>query len=310
MANGVYSLTNQPGFKLAQGDPVFFDFRDFRYIHFGDLLFFIPLLICLSRNFQVVCLATGSHKAILEFLLPIANYKIALLETPPWPAREWGGGRGMVITTPYLLSRAIYPPDFAIIGLGLVSAPIHQPFPEFLANAFLRFAEITEWPPEDISTLTAAWSQDIKKRIKHDAAKYDADLPEHCIWLAPYLGSGRFRDFLGAKQRALTKTAIEICQHEGGTLLLAGSSTDPPIQITRVPILDLRGNDIVRMLCLAGSTKVRQGIGFDGFWMHIFDILGKRFDVLFRGRYTQFARDLHYDSVNISFLRSGTRKYL
>ena len=310
VANGVYSLTDQPGFKLAHGDPVFFDFRDFRYTHFGDLLFFVPLLICLSRNFQVVCLATGSHKAILEFLLPIANYKITLMEAPPWLVRVQGGGRGMVITTPYLLSRAIYPPDFTIIGLGLVSAPTHQPFPEFLANAFLRFAEVTEWPPEDISTLTAAWSQDIKKRIKHDAAKYDADLPEHCIWLAPYLGSGRFRDFLRTKQRALISAAIERSRGNGATIILAGGRNDPAIQIENANWLDMRGNDIVRMLCLAGSNKVSEGIGFDGFWMHIFDILGKRFDVLFRGRYTQFARDLHYDSVNISFLGSGARRYL
>ena len=310
VANGVYCRGGTPALMLKADTPIFFDFRDSRYTHFGDLLFFVPLLLCLSRRFPVTCLATGQHKAILAFMLPVAHTPVALMEAPPpslWNDRD---RPALVVTTPYLLAGAAYPAHLAVVGLGMPSAPVGEPYPEFLASAFLRQVAVDEGSPGDIAATTLRWTGDLKRRIAHEAARLDRSLPDHCIWLAPYLGSGRFRDFLKTKQRRLLSTAEKMARREGATLILAGGRNDPPVRIHEASLLDMRGNDIVHMVCLAGSPRVRRGIGFDGFWMHVFDMLGKPFDVLFRGRLTPLGRDLHDRSVNVSFLKGGTRNYL
>jgi hypothetical protein len=310
VVNGVYLRGKFPEGPLADDTTFFFDLRNNRYIHFGDLLFFIPLILFLAERYPVACLATGTHRALLDFFLPADHHAVVLLEEPPAEFLLPQKAPTFIITTPYLLVKTRYPDTHTVVGLGLLSAPTRIPYPQFLAQAFLHFVRLPDWTPEQLSEITMKWIEGLRERINKAAVDEDSALPSCCIWLSPYLGSGRFRDLFRSKQRMLIATASGMSLRDGATILVAGSATDPPISWGDIPVQDMRGQDIVRMVRLAGSVKVIQGLGFDGFWMHLFDILEKRYDVLFRGRFTQMGRDLHYQSVNRSFLQGSNRKYL
>ncbi len=311
VADGVYFRGNQAALSLTDRTTIVFDFRDARFVHFGDLLFFIPLLLCLSQKFTVMILAHEPHKALLDFTLANLNGLIRIMEAPPAPLWNDETLPIVVITTTYGLPLAGYPRHFAVVGLGMPRANIHEPYPEFRAHSFLRFTDVNNFTAEHLLALIHEWRYDLKQRVEQNAQTLESELPDRTLWLAPYLSSGRFRDLFKVKQRYLASAAIERSKKLEATIILVGGKDDllpPPMSDT--DFIDMRGRNVVQMIGLAGSSRVLQGIGFDGFWMHVFDLLEKPFDTLFRGRYTKSARALHYNSVNLSFLRSATRNYL
>jgi len=289
--------------SLARG--VIADFRATRYIHFGDLMFFFPLLLALAARAPVTCLATGEHYQFLKFLLgdePLIQVTDTLAGGADAPR--------LVITSPY--SIGLDPHAWAgdhLYGVGLADEPVAERYPEYLANAFFRLTGLPYEGPQANRDRILGWCARVReKAIQHDTdACLALDAP--VLWFAPYMGSGRFRDLFGCHKRAVIAHACAKAQSHGQSLLLAGGKNDPLITLERPPLIDMRGRAITEMMRLAASPQVREGVGFDGFWMHFFDILGKPFEVRFRGRFTRAARDLHYQSVNVSFNYSTERRY-
>jgi hypothetical protein len=66
--------------------------------------------------------------------------------------------------------------------------------------------------------------------------------------------------------------------------------------------IDLRGKTtLADLFYLASHKNVKYNISFDGLLMHIFFIYGKKSHVLFRGRFTKSARDYLINYVNPPF---------
>jgi hypothetical protein len=305
--NGLFFRPGESGSSLAElkKTGAIVDFCESRYIHFGDLLFFIPLLLILAEHAPLRCIAPGVYREFLSFLLA-DTAKLSIHspgDAPPMP------DLCPVITSPYVIGLA---PDrwrgHPLVGIGLAEEPVRGRYPEYLARIFLNFAGI-ETHPEEIQERIRVWCHAIREKTQSLSREFDAPLKTNTLWVAPYMGSGRFRDLLGRKKSAILLRAQSLAQQSGASILLAGGKTDPPVTFGGLDFIDNRRATITDALCLAASPKVVSGVGFDGFWMHFFDILGKPYEVLFRGRYTKALRQLHYQSVNLSFCYFTERTY-
>lgn len=279
-----------------------FDFTDPRYIHFGDLLFFIPLMLSLSDHFPVACIATGNHhRRLLEFLL--AGTGIDILG----PGQTRPGAH--IVTNPYLLLND-YTGQGHIYGLGTPDGPISLPYPIFLAMALATHLGLEFMSVALLQEKIASWSARIRLALQA-GQEQQAPMPEQdAVFFSPYLGSGRFRDLINLKRRQLIASARSIAAKNRAKIIVVGGTYDPDLGLTDDNIIDMRGRDLMQMVYLAGSEKIIAGVGFDGFWMHFFDLIHKPYTVKFRGRLTPVAYQLHIDSVNVSFLSQGRRNYL
>ncbi|MEY3201052.1 MAG: hypothetical protein RIR70_602 [Pseudomonadota bacterium] len=310
--NGIYfrNLAKRPLplSKIIEGGVVF-DFRTSQYIHFGDLMFFFPLMFVLAARTRVSCIAAPIHQDFLAFLLE--GYPgISLIKAQPGNDEIRAGSHGLVITSPYLLGLNVQAWDgVPVIGVGLADEPVDERYPEYLAHACLDFCGVGITTGE-VRALTLDWCQAIRRKAEQHAANLDLGLGSENLWLAPYLGSGRFRDMFQCKKAGLLEYAGALAQKKRASIILAGSDSDPAVVLDDVQLIDKRGIKIVDAMCLAASPKILEGVGFDGFWMHFFDILGKPYAVRFRGRYTWAARQLHYQSINVSFCYFTERHYL
>jgi hypothetical protein len=258
-------------------------------------------MIGLAKRFPVACASNGAHQKLLAFLLE--GEGIHLL------GADSDFSNSHVVTSPYLLFNT-YSGQGHVVGVGMPDRPLAIPYPVWIASAFWEWAAL---PPVDADFFTGIirnWAVRVTERVSVQRGENIFPHIEKGVFLCPFLGSGRFRDVLKLKQNKLIKRATIIAEKNNAKIILVGGSNDPHLDIKGDNYIDMRGQDLQSMMRLAGHPKIISGIGFDGFWMHCFDLLSKSYLVKFRGRFTKNAYNMHINSVNISFLTNGARKYM
>jgi hypothetical protein len=281
----------------------FFDFSDDKYTHLGDILFYLPLILFLTKKkeFYIAILTNIERASFINSLLrPVGSvvdlYVIkSALDYP---------SEGVIITSPYKLfdyksSKLI------IVGLGNPHEVIDLKYPIYLANIFLsNFLDFND-KTESVNDGFEVWRNNFCSSLGNARGSFNSNL----LWVSPFIASGKFRDFLDKKKNAIINFAKQKADADNLDFALIGSVFDRRFFSELDINHDLRGRDLVELMFLANSDSVKAGVGFDNFWMHFFDIIGKPYFVKFRGRFLKSQYDLHFKSINLSFLRSSSRIY-
>lgn len=281
-------------------DNVYFDFSDDNYVHLGDVLFFLPLILYYGSINKVQLICDGTKAAVLKYLLDKSSIEYIFVDKIPSSA--------CVITFPYLFHKYNTPSSAqdCVYGVGLAENIPDLPYPLYLARNFMtaigredKYTEVCCNYERFVSIL----------RCAPLVVPSFQDLPVgfDVVLLSPYISSGKFRDFLKLKFNKLICIARSKIS-SGIAICIVGTPNDPPIP--DVEMHDLRGVDIVSLLDWARLPNVLHGFGFDNFWMHYFDLIDKPYNVMFRGRYTHKARMIHYNSINIAFCSRLPRFYI
>ena len=279
------------------GRSVSFDFADPRFVHLGDILFFIPLILTLLQNKILITIAVNPVvKELMSFLF--SEYQIQYVDALDKKFHD------PVITTLTNLSKQ-QSQDTGIAFYGF-NGDSGLTFPFEMERQMLDFLRLEYFDPN----LYSDWRANLRHRCRSQLSK--SDQLNTKIFLCPFLGSGRFRDFFGVKQ----KNICEFVRHKSRSLpqptevfLIGGEDDQLSVSFNGFDY-DRRGYSLLDNLMLAARSEVICGVGFDNFWMHWFDIVGKQYYCKFRGRLTADARDLHYRSVNLAFLDGDDRSYI
>lgn len=282
---------------------IIFDFSNPKYIHYGDILFFLPLLYIISKNslLRISVIVNIDRFNFLQFILNSVDSKINLRvinNSTELPCHS------IIITSPYNLfdytDNSLY-----IVGLGNPSSSLDIPYPIYLADIFLKNILNSYITKNEIEQHFNDWREKFKDLFKNTITSYTGD---NLIWVCPYISSGRFRDFFSIKYRSIIQYAIVQGSIRGLCLALVGSNNDNKKLINSRMVVDYRGHEILDMMILANSSYVKMGIGFDNFWMHFFDLINKQYIVKFRGRFSKSQHMLHLNSINISFLSAKNKR--
>lgn len=265
------------------------DLSSRKYIHLGDVLFFLPIILFLANRRRVVVIAPEFKFDLLRcFILNLSNIS-CVCDYDDVPLDM------IVVTQPYAIDDV--PDGRVVVALGNpVSLPdLHYPFYllknlcSFLGEDFqvaLKCFPNGVIPPASIANLES------QKRL----------------FISPFIASGKFRDLFGFKRRRIIKFAKRKHYEEGFEIFLLGARSEH-IKLP-FPFVDFRGESFVDLISLIRGNFFAMGVGFDNFWMHVSDIFNVYYLVMFRGRFSRFGRLLHYSSVNVSFCRDSVRNYL
>ncbi len=303
-ANSLFVKPPKLDLRCSYRNRFFFDFSDDKYTHLGDILFYLPLILFLQKKkeFYVAVQINPVRESFMNFLLSSLDSMVDLyviesaLDLP---------SEGIIISSPYKLFD-YKSSKLCIVGLGNPHQVIDLKYPIYLANVFLsnflHFDDNTELVHDGFEV----WRNNFCKALGNIRGSFKRDL----LWVSPFIASGKFRDFLGRKKDAIIKFVKQKINADNLDFALIGSALDRSFTFESDARVDFRGRNLVELMILANSDSVKAGVGFDNFWMHFFDIIGKPYYVKFRGRFLKSQYDLHCKSINVSFLRSGARVYI
>lgn len=303
-SNGLYVFNRRKiDIQLALTKTIYFDFSNTKYIHFGDMLFFIPLILWLSKTRKVVVLVDKERIFFADFFFN----QIAIVNIFDNTTQLDDGS--VLVTSPYnLFNYSSY--NLCVVGLGCAYSTTKLKYPLFFANNFVNNFASLGVELFEIENSFFHWRALFKDRLSSKLIASQSYCSSDVIWLCPYIASGRFRDLFKFKLRSLIFFAIEKASLLNMSLALIGGSLDEDLDLLDVNYCDLRGTPIIDMMHYAISSNVKMGFGYDNFWMHFFDLIGKPYVVLFRGRFLKYEKNLHLNSVNVSFLYSNERVYI
>lgn len=305
--NGLYewSIVNSEIKSNIYNSKIAVDLSDHSFFHFGDILFFIPLILVLSKHANVDVLIDEGR---LDFLSALLNGidPINILVNKKNKKLNYD----LLVTSSYKLLDFKNHNVGRVIGLGNLRKPTSLKYPLYFAKVCLRDYLGLSIMNEEIEAEILAWRVKLKSYFVKKSLDDCYNVSESVILFAPFVASGKFRDFLGFKLRSLVSFAIDLSSKHRAVLFLVGGRADKSVAINVDGAVDKRGESLIALMTFAASDKVICGIGFDNFWMHYFDILGKDYYVMFRGRYSKKGNLLHFKSVNLSFKYDGERQYI
>ena len=198
----------------------------------------------------------------------------------------------LIVTSPYNLfkSQSIH----NRIGLGLPNEAIDLMYPMYL---YLKIANTLKLKPSvDIYN-------EILNGIKNEERnKKSKEWHTPSVLVSPFVSSGKFRDFLSLKRRQLLLKANSISEKNNIESILVGSKTDKNVKLNFNSSYDLRGKNIIDIMSIVRNKKIVSGIGFDNFWMHYLNLIGKPYEMIFRGRFTKIHNENHIKFINKSFI--------
>ena len=107
---------------------------------------------------------------------------------------------------------------------------------------------------------------------------------------------------MSLKRRQLLLKANSISEKNNIESILVGSKTDKNVKLNFNSSYDLRGTNIIDIMSIVRNKKIVSGIGFDNFWMHYLNLIGKPYEMIFRGRFTKIHNENHIKFINKSFI--------
>jgi len=275
---------NFSDFKPTELKNVTFDFRH-NTTHLGDRLFFLPLLCFLeSKSINIRILdESRSAQLLLSKLtgsqLPQAHASAELISEDDSDL--------VVLPAPSFTTKLYLDKPIAIVDLTdhrttlRVSDQLLESFGNFLSLE----SKTVDFQPF-ISNQTAA--------VYDEKGKY--------FLFSNYVDSGRFRVTQWSLD-ALAQHAKKL-KESGFKIVHVGTQENALEDNTKYDFIDIdeRGKtDISGLIDLVRATNVEGCVSFDNFLMHLTGIHNKRAFIRFRGRFTQKARQHHFQCVNTSF---------
>lgn len=301
VADAIYSIREKgcDARSISKLD-VCFDFSDDEYIHLGDVLFYLPLVLYFCSVTRVYIICSGIKAALLKHLLEKSTSVFIFVDDVPH--------HSLVVTFPYLLYKysASNATTNIVYGVGLAADVPDIPYPLYLARNLMAELDAMD-KYEDLCCKYNQFLENVRTSPLMLPSSPGLPVDFDVVLFSPFISSGKFRDFLQVKFRKLIGLAKDLLGM-GAAICLVGGRHDPPI--AGLTMIDLRGVDLVQLLDWARLPNVVYGFGFDNFWMHYFDIIDKPYNVMFRGRYTLRARLIHYNSINVAFCSRLPRKYI
>lgn len=286
-------------FNLSKNSLILFDLSNEKFVHLGDALFFIPLILFLSRRTCVSVLLGYSRFVFFSNILKNENVKIIRV------GDDFNKKYDIVITAPYcILDKDPSVNSSLTFGLGHSDLVTDIPYPIYLSKCFTNYFGVST-NFSDIESEYEFWKSKFLCHIRFENAAQINDFKfnnQKYFIVSPFIGSGKFRDLFSFQKKKLLN-AVSFFIDSGYKPILIGSINDK--LIVDENWIDLRGHSLVAIASIIMDPSIKFGIGFDNFWMHYFDLINKKYIVKFRGRFIAKNRDAHNFSVNKSFSESA-----
>lgn len=289
LSRKIAPLISTVGCPELESGRIFVDLSD-GTTHFGDRLFFLPLLLALADSHRGVCLSDRdrwTNPLIVNLLgsQPLPVGKVASKDLVLFPKPSYFNFRGR-----YQDAVLVDFTDRTVIqkiSLQLVDSMAQACFLSLSKGCALL-------APSHLEPL----------------AEPDPLLPGdgQYVLFSNYISSGLFRKYfldegkLLAECIRLKRDGYRVV-HVGSAEDLAGDPADYPFVD-----IDLRGKiDVARMVRLARSPQVVAAVTYDNFLMHLMGIYQKRAYVLFRGRFSRANYNHHMHYINNTFFDDASR---
>lgn len=273
-----------------------FYLADYKYIHFGDLLFFIPLIKIISLSHKLILILHSNQVPFFNFI--INKYKNIIISNQ-LPRQNTST---LVLTHPYMyFDKKLV--NYRKIGIGLPNQEMSEKYPMHLARNTCKLLGLPFFK-KDYNLIVSSIKDGIFK-----SSRPNIILSGKYILFSPYIGSGKFRDLFKFKEGFLVNYVNNLTNNNNFKVILVGSVNDKfPKSLENY--IDLRGRDITEVMSISTQKEIIFGVGFDNIWMHYFDIINKPYRTLFRGRFLFKNFKIHTNSINVSFYSGSKRKYL
>jgi hypothetical protein len=245
---------------------ILFYFPDFRFMHFGDHLFFEPL----ARELK--------EKKYEVYILPIKEMEFYF--------KKLGfvlGNSKQLDTVDLVLTKVEFIPDLSrlenqILYIDTATSKTRLPLCTALIHKVFQFLK------EDPSGCN-----DIPSYIKGEKTNIDAklDMDENYILFNNYIDSGFFR--IGKKHQNMIVSYVQkLKENTGHKIIHTGSEKDKERDnnVYRYVDIDLRGDTSIEdLFYLSSLDNIIYNVSYDCFQMHLFFMKNKTSFILFRGRY-------------------------
>lgn len=295
--NCIFYTNNVSRIDLNNFNEVYFILNNKTYFHYGDLMFYIPAILFLSKIKKVNVIINKSEELFMKHF--ISNNKNIIFTDKELEKKT----KSLIITFPYNIKD--YDCRYTnIIGLGLPDQAIKKKYPLFLLSQLFLFFNKTIDEKKYYSIVEIIKNNLLNKESYFDELnlKYD----KKYLLFSPYMNSGWWRDLFKIKKNKLVNIANTMAKKNNLSIILVGSKLDE-VPSNLLNFIDLRGVSIEKIISICKSENIIMGIGYDNIWMHIFDLISKKYHVLFRGRIKKINYDNHINSINVSFYNKDVK---
>jgi len=255
-----------------------FDFTD-SSTHFGDRLFFFPLIINLKKSGFSISISNDDvySKLLLEklydFSIPISEANKSDFVIYPSPS---------FFNFIHLYSNAILVDFTDTSSFAKVSNQLLRSFGDFFSCEF---------------------NYDCKVIPNFSYYPY-LDKNQKYFLFSNYINSGLFRKFFIDEKKLINQ--LLLLKKDGFKIVHVGSREDALGIQTNYPYVDLdfRGmTSIIDMVDLVCSPNVYGAVSYDNFLMHLIGLFDKKAYILFRGRFFKKNITHHMNYINNTFFK-------
>jgi len=268
--------------------PFYFDFSD-ATTHFGDRLFFLPLILTLVKNGYTVRLS-DQDLVTRELLIKIGG-------DGRLDSVGYQDGDAVIIPKPSYLSFKHRYPECVLVDFtddSVKQGVSDQLLVSFQKSFDLDFPLFHEFP-------------DCNGKVQADCFLGEGGK----FWLfSNYINSGRFRKFF-VNEKKLYEKALNL-KKEGYQVIHVGSEQDFSNDSHQYEFIDidLRGKTTVtNLIDLIQCPNVFGVITYDNYLMHLAGLYKKTAYVLFRGRFFKKNSIHHLKYVNNTFFEDESKLF-
>jgi hypothetical protein len=296
---GCYKNKIYPGFWIASNsekkiysDCFVLDFSESNFVHIGDQLFFIYMILTMSKEKKIYVLGGGFCESLWSYLgVSIKKTEIDFLYTLIAPAYMY-------------CAKNNYDLENSSLCKSLILYDFNDPNIVVPIGKHILFFYLF-----------------ICGKDKKDVCEYEFKMPvqsqyfhlnNQFIIFNESINSGFFRKFF--LDTKLFTNILKTYRSKGYKIILIGATNDC-ISDDRKELIDydLRGSlTLLEIFSLFKSENCISYLGYDNAFMHISCYTKKISLILFRGRFSKKNRQLHYRSINVALCDNGENyiKYL
>ena len=283
---------------------IIFDLSCDKVIHFGDILFYIPVILFLIKNsnyeYKIIC--NQKSKSFLELFVSEKMLKlledVTNIEYAKLISNQYG-----IYFSHYLFRCNLY-------GIGGFKYRLSKKYPVELGCIIIEILGLSDSLKNEFAYKYENILDNMKMKIlKLRSANIISGSDENkCTYIvSPYINSGKFRKlFINFGKFKSVIDAYTALNMRG---CVVGGLSDKSDIFEYDNIEHKYYSEINEAIKFILDNDVKIGVGFDNVWMHIFDILEIPYIVLFRGKYGLINNYNHIESINVSFLRKNKKRY-
>jgi hypothetical protein len=258
-----------------------------KFIHLGDTLWFEPIARLIGANFN---LAICCHSQ-LEFYFKRLGYKVI--------SKSSISSGDLLVARPEL---AYHLRDQDVIWINFDYTKISQPIINVVVNNVAAYLGLNS---NNAKPMAINFSSAEKSYV---ALKFNIASGNNYAVFNNYIDSRKFgmsSDDFHKSNKALLRFTEKYKQDAGVKLVHAGTKRDKDQDPNRYEIadLDLRGiTSVEESFILASLDNVVNYIGFDTFWLHLFNIYDKSSYIMLRAGFSETWKRQVKNYVAIPYL--------